>query len=194
MYDHLIEQIDALVAMLSSYYSRHLICHAGCSGCCYHHLSIFAIEAAAVRRAIESVPDDLRGRIEAQARSLGERESRGEKIACPLLVDDRCSIYESRPIICRTQGLPLLLEADDGAPEVDFCPLNFTLPGAIEDLDEDHLVPLDQINLKLAAMNLQYCRERGIIEGQRYKMSDIVLKTGAVKDVLDKPLNQTKKN
>ena len=94
-------------------------------------------------------------------------------------MDDRCSIYESRPLICRTQGLPLLIESEDGEQEVDFCPLNFTEPGAIDDLDEDHLVPLDALNLRLALLNLEHCRETGLgdeASGARAKMADIILK------------------
>ncbi len=95
-----------------------------------------------------------------------------------MLVDDRCAVYESRPLICRTQGLPLLIEAEDGEAEVDFCPLNFTAPDAVADLDETHLVPLDELNLKLALVNLQYCREQGIADdasGQRVPMANIIL-------------------
>jgi len=106
------------------------------------------------------------------------QEAEGQPVACPLLVEDRCSIYESRPLICRTQGLPLLLEAEDGGQEVDFCPLNFAGPDAVDDLEETHLVPLDDLNLKLALINLQYCREQGFpdeLNGQRQQMAEIIL-------------------
>lgn len=95
-----------------------------------------------------------------------------------MLVDDRCSIYESRPLICRTQGLPLLVEAEDGGAEVDFCPLNFTAENALDDLDEDYLVPLDDLNLKLALVNLQHCRQQGISDeasGHRVPMAEIII-------------------
>jgi Fe-S-cluster containining protein len=97
-----------------------------------------------------------------------------------MLVNDRCSIYQSRPLICRTQGLPLLIEAEDGGQEVDFCPLNFTEAGAVDDLDEDHLAPLDALNLRLALVNLEHCREKGLsdeVGGARTKMADIILKS-----------------
>ncbi len=180
-YQKLIDLVDELTAMLSAYYSKHLVCRAGCSGCCHHHLSVFPVEAGAVREALEALPAEIFKRIESQALDALDKELRGEPVACPLLVDDRCSIYESRPLICRTQGLPLLIKIDDRPEEpgeVDFCPLNFTLPAAVEDLDEEHLVPLDAINLKLAMVNLQYCRENGIegsATGTRRKMSEIIL-------------------
>jgi Fe-S-cluster containining protein len=179
-YRQLINQVDELTARLSALYARHLVCRAGCSGCCHHHLSVFAVEADAVREAIVALPNQVLAVIHQQAREVSEREAAGESVACPLLVENRCSIYESRPLICRTQGLPLLLEAEDGSQEVDFCPLNFTAPEAIDDLDETHLVSLDDLNLKLAIVNLQHCRETGIADeasGERQKMADIVLQS-----------------
>ena len=133
-----------------------------------------------MREAIEALPSNVCAVIEQQAREVIAREAEGQPVACPLLVEDRCSIYESRPLICRTQGLPLLIEAEDGEAEVDFCPLNFTAPGAVDDLEEMHLVPLDDLNLKLALVNLQYCRERGVADGEsieRRKMSEIILQS-----------------
>ncbi|MBS1787876.1 MAG: YkgJ family cysteine cluster protein [Acidobacteria bacterium] len=179
-YHQLIEHVDKLVANLSSRYAQHLVCRAGCSGCCHHHLSVFAVEAAAVRKSVETLPESLRHRLEQQARVVLEAEARNEAVACPMLVEDRCAIYESRPLICRTQGLPLLIEAEDGVAEVDFCPLNFTMENAVDDLDETHLVPLDDLNLKLALVNLQHCREQGIADansGKRVSMAEIILQT-----------------
>jgi Fe-S-cluster containining protein len=170
--------VDALTATLSARYSKHLVCRAGCSGCCHHHLSVFAVEAAALRETIAELSPEVRERIAEQSRKVDERELRGEAVACPLLVDDRCAVYQSRPLICRTQGLPLLLEAEDGTQEVDFCPLNFTAPDAVNDLEENQLVPLDALNLKLAVVNIQYCQENGIERadsGRRRKMSEIIL-------------------
>jgi len=171
--------VDQLTAKLQTRYSKHLVCRAGCAGCCHHHLSVFAIEAEEARAAIEAAPAPIRACVEEQAREVIKREAQGEPAPCPMLVDNRCSIYESRPLICRTQGLPLLMEAEDGEREVDFCPLNFTGAGAVDDLEGDHLIPLDALNLRLALLNLEYCRETGLgdeASGARAKMADIILK------------------
>lgn len=179
-YQQLIKQVDEVTAKLSARYAQHLVCRAGCSGCCHHHLSVFAVEAEAVREAIKALPEQDRSLIERQAREVIEREAKGEPVACPLLLENRCSIYKARPLICRTQGLPLLLEAEDREQEVDFCPLNFTAPDAVDDLDEDSLIPLDDLNLKLAIVNLQHCRENGIADeasGERVRMADILLQS-----------------
>ena len=176
-YPVFIEQVDQLSARLTARYHAHLNCRAGCSGCCHHHLSFFPVEAASIRAAIESLPDETQQLLHQQAEAVNEREARGEAVACPLLVNDRCAIYAARPVICRTQGLPLLYQAEDGNQEVDFCPLNFTSEEAIATLDENHLVSLDDLNLKLAAVNLLYCRENGLSDTEaerRLRMSDII--------------------
>lgn len=182
LYKKFIEQVDQLSAKLQARYSKHLVCRAGCSRCCHHHLSVFAVEAEEARAAIDALPAPVRARVEEQAGEAIKREARGEPVACPLLVEDRCSIYKSRPLICRTQGFPLLIEAEDGEQEVDFCPLNFTEAGAIDDLDEDHLAPLDALNLRLALLNLKHGRETRLrydASGERMKMADIILKAGS---------------
>ena len=172
-YQQLIADVDRLTSQLNERYKEHLQCRAGCSGCCHHHLSIFPVEAAAVKSAIQALPQATQEIIKHQAVKISEQEAKGKLVACPLLVDDKCSIYDSRPIICRTQGLPLLYEAEDGNLEVDFCPLNFTNENASEALEENHLVPLDALNLKLSIVNLEFCQATGIAANHRSKIADL---------------------
>ena len=174
LYRQLIEGVDDLTSQLNERYQSHLQCGAGCSGCCQHHLSVFAVEAAGLTEAIAALPEAQQTRIRQQAIDVKEREAKGEPVACPLLVDNLCSVYESRPLICRTQGLPLLYEADDGAQEIDFCPLNFASDAAIAELQDEHLVPLDLLNLKLAMANVTYCQANGNDEPHlRIKIADL---------------------
>jgi len=177
-YEQLRDEVDRLTRRLSDRYTIHLECRSGCSGCCRHHLSVFRVEADRIARAIADLPEMTREVIAKQAVAVEANEARGEEVSCPLLVEDRCSIYESRPMICRTQGLPLIYETDEEEQEVDFCPFNFTAPDAPDDLDEDHLVPLDAINMRLAMINLDFCLESGVdpkTAGQRVKMSEIII-------------------
>ncbi len=178
LYQQLIANVDDLTSQLNERYKSHLQCGAGCSGCCHHHLSVFAVEAAVLTDAIQALPQATQERIQQQAQEVKVLEVRDERVACPLLVDNLCSVYESRPLICRTQGLPLLYEADDGAQEIDFCPLNFDSDEAIAELADEHLVPLDLLNLKLAMANVSYCRAAGLDDNQshhRSKMSEVIL-------------------
>ena len=179
-YQDLIREIDRLSGRLSERYRPHLVCRAGCSGCCQCDLSIFEIEAAEVRRALLSLSPTLRSRIGRNARDARLCREQGEPHSCPFLLADQCSIYASRPVICRTQGLPLLYTAEDGTAEVDFCPLNFTAPGATEELEESHLVPLESVNLRLALANLEYCNpidHTPSDSGERILMTDLILQS-----------------
>ena len=178
MYRQLIEGVNDLTSQLNERYQAHLQCGAGCSGCCHHHLSIFPVEAVVLTEAIHTLPETTQKRIQQQAIEVIAREAKGESVACPLLVDNLCSVYVSRPLICRTQGLPLLFEVDDGTQEIDFCPLNFESDAAIAQLADDHLVPLDLLNLKLAMANVSYCRAAGLDDNQshqRIQMSEVIL-------------------
>ncbi len=172
-YTDLITDVDQLTSQLNEHYKSHLQCRSGCSGCCHHHLSIFPVEAAVVKIAIQSLPHAIKTIIHQQAKNISEQEAKGESVACPLLVNDQCSIYDSRPIICRTQGLPLLYESDDCQLVVDFCPLNFTADNATDELEENHLVPLDALNLKLSIANLEFCQQHEIPANQRIKIADL---------------------
>jgi hypothetical protein len=190
-YRRFIAEVDRLVTELAHRYGAQLRCRPGCHSCCRHDLSVFVVETASVQRAFLELPDPLRGRITRQAERVTERRAEGKQVDCPFLVRDCCAIYPLRPLICRTQGLPLLVTIDDGRQAVDFCPVNFSEPGEVGTLDLEHLLPLDLINLKLAAANLKYCRAAGIgfsQSGRRTSMSEIVLAQPGAMDYLQSGL------
>ena len=93
-------------------------CRAGCDQCCHVRLSVFSIEAARISRVLSELSrrePDLRQKIRERAKDPQWAHS------CPMLIDHRCAIYEERPLICRSHGLPV---AHDG--ETHWCELNFT--------------------------------------------------------------------
>ncbi len=177
-YAGLLTEVDRIALELAARYDAHLECRPGCTSCCRHDLTVFKIEAASVRAAFTALPRETQSRIVGQAEEVRARKALGQHHHCPLLVNDCCSIYPMRPVICRTQGLPLLIKTEDGTDAVDFCPVNFSSPGAYGELDPQYLLPLDYINMKLAVANLGFCGTLGIApadSGSRKAMSDIVL-------------------
>jgi Fe-S-cluster containining protein len=94
------QTIDALQAEAPK-----LGCREGCAYCCYQSVEVTIPEAILVAVHLADPEDPRReallARIDAQAsKSKPERRHRGRP--CPLLVDSRCSVYEDRPLMCRS--------------------------------------------------------------------------------------------
>jgi len=72
-----------------------------------------------------------------------------------MLVGGLCSIYEFRPFICRTHGLPLLSMGDDGW-ELSHCELNFTSDAP--DFDETNSLIHDRFNSRMFMLNKEFIK------------------------------------
>ena len=116
-----------------------LKCGQGCSSCCVDDLTVFEVEAL---------------NIQTQFGELLENESPNKPGSCAFL-DDKglCRIYEARPYVCRTQGLPLRWEDEDekGDPVEfrDICPVNAEGTPLV-DLPDSHFLTLGHFEGKLA--------------------------------------------
>ena len=112
-------------------------CKKGCSQCCMTDISIFQLEADRITDYVQSLDKN-------QQLELKERFLKPEKTgACVFLIEDECSIYSARPLICRTQGLPLFLSSENS---LDFCPLNFKDGNP----DKEDWLNLERMNTLLA--------------------------------------------
>jgi len=141
----LLSRVDELCGQTAARFDSQITCHAGCDACC-RHLSVFAVEAAALGQALKSISESQVALIRQTA------EQSGPEAPCPLLHQGLCLLYQARPIICRTHGLPLLISRD-GSSGVDFCPENFrglsSIPGSA-------VIDLDRLNAMLATINALY--------------------------------------
>lgn len=148
-YYRLRDKVDQLCEGITARLGDALTCHAGCSSCCCA-ISIFPVEAAALLEAAHQLPPEQYQRLKAQL----NRPVQGDH--CPLLLNDRCLLYQARPIICRTHGLPILLTTDGEEQRVDVCTLNCRnmthLPG-------EALINLERLNELLVSINALYLRE-----------------------------------
>jgi Fe-S-cluster containining protein len=104
---------------------RHLECRLGCTGCCHGLFEIGGADVAMITEALRAAEPSLRERLVARSRdiletfdspairdcSVPEKEAffeRSDDVPCPALADDgACMIYEHRPLVCRTFGLPI---------------------------------------------------------------------------------------
>jgi Fe-S-cluster containining protein len=92
-----------------------IVCRNGCAYCCHSYVGLIAPEAfrlaeAVRRRAGGSLSAQL---VQERCRpllGLAPSDRVGRKLPCPLLLDNLCSVYADRPMVCR-QTTSLLLEA-----------------------------------------------------------------------------------
>lgn len=136
-------EVDRAAGALALRHAGRLQCRRGCSACCVDDLTVTRIEALRIQRAH---PELL---------ATASPHPRG---ACAFLdAEGACRIYAERPLVCRSQGLPLQLWFEDEAGELeerrDICPLN--LPGGppLEALPEDRLWLVGVHELRLAGID-----------------------------------------
>lgn len=109
-------EVDATAAGLERQHAERLRCGRGCSACCVDELTVFEVEAERIRRS------------HSQLLASGTAAPVG---GCAFLAENGdCRIYDDRPYVCRTQGLPLrwFEESADGEilEQRDICELNVT--------------------------------------------------------------------
>ncbi len=145
-YQQLTARVDALCKTIADTLGKQITCSAGCSSCCTS-ITIFPVEAAAMREALNNLPDQKAEEIRRHVLEHAEDER------CPLLFHHQCLLYEARPIICRTHGLPIIYTAE-GQRNSDCCPHNLT--DSESPLSGTSVVDLDKLNTLLVAVNSIY--------------------------------------
>lgn len=122
-YRELAAKIDGFFARVAARHGAEMQCAAGCSACCRQRLTITGVEAAAIVAWARTRPAAERAAIAAAAAS-------GAADACSALgPDGRCRIYEARPLVCRSHGVPVRMKSPRGLPVVESCTLNFRSAG-----------------------------------------------------------------
>ncbi|MEE2827543.1 MAG: YkgJ family cysteine cluster protein [Myxococcota bacterium] len=174
-YRNLVARVEAHGARIHDDWSEHLACRSGCSGCCHRTLTVFPVEAAAIREHIvqEGLPEQVAPPDSGPPKvsPLTLLASEDAKPCAFLDGHGHCRIYSARPLLCRSHGLPVAVSEESGM-KGDCCPLNFQDLGLAQLPSEDFL-NLDATNAVLAAVNLAYARATGVDPSQRVALSDI---------------------
>jgi uncharacterized protein len=151
----LYEKIDAGTNRLRTIHAGRMRCRPGCWECCMDDISVNEVEAAYIQF---HCGDLLRTGL---PHPVG---------ACAFLNDERkCRIYERRPYVCRSEGLPLQWAEERGGKTVvwrDICPHN-EAAAPIEELPENECWKIGPIELELA--KLQNMLGRGIMKRVRLR-------------------------
>lgn len=133
-------------------HSKNLKCQKGCDSCC-ESISVFPIE-------FDSIKQELGPKLD----TIAKRKFNKFRKSCMFLKNGACLIYHSRPIICRTQGLPLMYQSikSDGY-EVSHCQLNFNNFN-ISDFTVDNTLFMPEFNSKLFSLNKEYIEAMNILK------------------------------
>lgn len=137
-------EVDEQARRLEQVHAARLKCRRGCSSCCVDGITVFSIEAENIRQ---------------NHTELLATQTPNTNGGCAFLDEaGACRVYESRPYVCRTQGLPLrwLDEVDDEIYELrDICPLNDEgVP--IEELPEEKCWTIGDFEARLAELQAKF--------------------------------------
>ncbi len=117
-----------------------LQCSTGCTACCVDDITVFMIEA-----------DNIRSHY---ARLLREQPPHPAGACAFLDESGACRIYDQRPYVCRSQGLPLRW-IEENVEYRDICPLN-DRGEAIENLPSAQSWTIGPFEGRLAALQERY--------------------------------------
>lgn len=132
-YRAILREVDAVFATVAKACPQEVACAEGCSDCCHALFDISLIEALYINAAFnERLPkgpgreavldladaaDRAHYKLKRKAVKAGEKgvateailaDLARERIRCPLLGDDdRCVLYDCRPVTCRLYGVPM---------------------------------------------------------------------------------------
>ncbi len=117
-------------------------CKKGCFSCCKDNLEVFGIEAEYIRK---------------NQSALLKNNSPASIGACAFLDEEGgCRIYDARPFVCRTHGVPisyLVEENNEWLDERDICPLN-EAGEPLEELSKEKIFQNNPWEEKLAMLQL----------------------------------------
>jgi Fe-S-cluster containining protein len=139
-------EMDDKVADLVQHHAERLVCKRGCCDCCVDGMTVFEIEAERIRRNHGALLES------------GEPHAEG---ACAFLDEQgACRVYEDRPYVCRTQGLPLRgLDHNDAGDTVemrDICPKNDRADAPVEKIPEGDCWTLGPYEFRLSRSQVAY--------------------------------------
>lgn len=152
-------KVDEHGRRVNGEHPAHFACRRGCDGCCQTERTVTDVEFRALEEAVAALDDDAKMRL------AGQRSAEH----CTLLLDGACSVYDERPLICRSHGLPLVMEG-----QLDVCPLNFT-ETRLSALPLSDVLNIDSVTAVLVAVNALYCQEEDGEPERRRSVGELFL-------------------
>lgn len=173
-YRELAVRVDAFFSKVEARHADRMQCATGCFDCCQSGLTVTQVEAARIAEHLGHLTQEQRLKV-------ASRGGRPEEEGCAALDEaGRCMIYEARPLVCRSHGVPVKATLEKGhLPVVSSCPKNFG--GGLDFVGIEADAVLDQATLStiLAALEAAYAAEVGAKRGERTAIRDLLCAGGA---------------
>lgn len=169
-YKELVQQVDAAFEQIQKEYDDCVSCKVGCADCCHALFDLTLIEAIYIKNKFDAKFADENRQTFVERANIADRKvfklkrqahkdfesgkSENEileemaqvKMKCPLLEDDdKCAMYEDRPITCRLYGVPTVIGGKGHTCGVSGFKQGESYP----------TVKLDAIHTKLHAISLE---------------------------------------
>ena len=106
-YRDFLKELDLRLNSYINLHKNYIQCQKGCSFCCQKgDYPISELELKYLMQGFIKLENEKKQIVQNNVKNMQKGE------ACPFLVDDLCSLYEYRPIICRVHGLAYLFYKD----------------------------------------------------------------------------------
>lgn len=167
LYRQLCDKVDAFFARVAARHPQDLECARGCYDCCDVRLTVTGVEAAAVRAAWLTLPPERRDEVRATWRE-------GASACAALDRQGRCAVYEGRPLVCRSHGVPVRMLDKRSLPVLEVCHRNFTAQGP-EQADADCVLDQSTLSAMLLLVDQKDAEDCEREAGVRFELAEILL-------------------
>ena len=161
-------KVDAFGARVDARMPGERACGEGCHDCCAPGLSVTTIEGEAIAAFVERATPAEQTRLrEALARAAGDR-------CAALDARGACTIYEARPIVCRSHGLPIRVAGPERRlPMIDACPKNF-VGRDLDGLERECVLDQATLSTMLGAIDAAFADASGACRGLRAPLAALL--------------------
>lgn len=113
-YEKFLEDFDRELAQLMQSQQLYLKCKKGCAECCQNGNYPFSrLEMEYLMSGFLTLPENIKQQIRSNISEIKDKN----KYTCPFLINNLCSLYDYRGIVCRTHGLAYLYNGIIKLPE-----------------------------------------------------------------------------
>lgn len=117
-YENYLEILTSDIEKMFEHQKEHICCKVGCSHCCQRGNFPFSrLEFEYLLEGFKNLPFNLQQIVRENVVKI--KKDKQNSYNCPFLINNSCSVYKHRGLICRTFGL--LSRDYEGALTIPFC-------------------------------------------------------------------------